>query len=279
MTKQEVSELEEDELTAYEGLANNLLGLLTPEDVDQLVWTLPVDRSAVILLLEHTWALRLAEAVRQAGGVPFTGGMVTSEAPQQVRAELVTKSTLGDFNLVMLELVASGGAICGDTLGYGIGRWWGHQVLNRLGRPSRRRFLSPHLIAQARKYFARRGGWAIFLSRFLLSSVGGEINLLAGANPYPFRCFVLADVSGEIIGAIIPLCLGYWVGASWEAAGDLLDALTLLCLGVCLVVLLAGTLIRTMRHMAHRREEASVNQLIELSAQVQQEQSKVSDKP
>lgn len=91
VTLREVSELEEGELASYEGLAGNLLGLLTPEDVDQLARSLPAETSAVILLLEHTWALRLAEAVRQAGGTLFTGGMVTPEALQQVSRELTAK--------------------------------------------------------------------------------------------------------------------------------------------------------------------------------------------
>lgn len=44
--------------------------------------------SAVILLLEHCWTLDLKEAVLKAGGVLFTGGMVSPEALAQVSAEL-----------------------------------------------------------------------------------------------------------------------------------------------------------------------------------------------
>lgn len=188
-------------------------------------------------------------------------------------------SALGDFNPIVLVLVAAGGSICGDTLGYGIGRWWGHQFLNWLERPSRRRFLSPRLVAQARTAFVRRGGWAIFLSRFLLSSLGGEINLLAGANPFPYRRFLLADASGELLGAIIPLSLGYWFGASWEAAGDLLDSLSLLLLGACTALFLAWMLTRTRRHPARQREGAPVDQPVDHASQAQREQNNLSNKP
>jgi hypothetical protein len=44
----------------------------------------------VIVLLEHTWTLGLADAVRRAGGVLFTGGIVTPEALAQLSAELAT---------------------------------------------------------------------------------------------------------------------------------------------------------------------------------------------
>jgi hypothetical protein len=33
---------------------------------------------------------------------------------------------------------------------------------------------------RSRAYFKLRGGWAVFLSRFLFSALGGVINLLAG---------------------------------------------------------------------------------------------------
>lgn len=88
VTIQELSEFSEDDLHAYEGMMEDLVGLFTTEDVAQLVEQLPASASAVILLLEHTWALDLKDAVSKAGGVLFTGGMVSLEALQQVSAEL-----------------------------------------------------------------------------------------------------------------------------------------------------------------------------------------------
>jgi hypothetical protein len=84
----EVSELSEEELAAYEGLAGDLMGLFTAEDIERLAAEIPPTMSAVIVLLEHTWTIELAEAVRRAGGVLFTGGVVTPEALKQVSAEL-----------------------------------------------------------------------------------------------------------------------------------------------------------------------------------------------
>jgi uncharacterized membrane protein len=85
---QEVSELSKEELAAYEGLAEDLAGLLTAEDIERLAGQIPPGTSAVIALFEHTWTLKLAEAVRRAGGVLFTGGMVTQDALEKVSAEL-----------------------------------------------------------------------------------------------------------------------------------------------------------------------------------------------
>ena len=88
VTVREVSELGDEELAAYDGIAGDLMGLFTAEDVEHLAEEIPPGTSAVVVLLEHTWAIGLTEAVRRAGGMLFTGGLVTPDALAQVRAEL-----------------------------------------------------------------------------------------------------------------------------------------------------------------------------------------------
>ncbi len=84
----EVSELSEEEQQAYANLAQDLTGWLTAEDIARLAGEIPPGASAVVVVLEHRWTLRLAEAVHRASGVLFTGGMVTPEALAQLSAEL-----------------------------------------------------------------------------------------------------------------------------------------------------------------------------------------------
>jgi hypothetical protein len=88
VTVREVSELSDEELQLYGGITEDLMGLFTAEDVEKLAGEIPLDTSAIIVLLEHTWAIGLTEAVRKAGGVLFTGGLVTPDALKQVSAEL-----------------------------------------------------------------------------------------------------------------------------------------------------------------------------------------------
>jgi len=84
----EVSELVEEELAAYGDIAVNLKGLLTAQDLEQLTRQVPPDTSAIVILFEHTWVIGLTEAVRKAGGVVFTGGMVSHDVLAHVSAEL-----------------------------------------------------------------------------------------------------------------------------------------------------------------------------------------------
>jgi len=88
VTVQEVSELSEEEQQSYTALAEDLTGLLTAQDIEHLAGEIPAGSEAVIVLLEHAWTLELAQAVRRAGGVLYTGGMIAPDALAQVSAEL-----------------------------------------------------------------------------------------------------------------------------------------------------------------------------------------------
>ncbi len=88
VTKHEVSELIEKEPKAFGDIASNLKGLLTQHDIEQLTGEIPLNTSALVILLEHIWVLGLTEAIRKGGGVAFVGGMVSHEALALVSAEL-----------------------------------------------------------------------------------------------------------------------------------------------------------------------------------------------
>ncbi len=85
---QEVNELIETEPELYSGIARNLMGLLTAQDLEGLTSQIPPDTSAFIILIEHTWVIGLTEAIRKSGGVVFAGGMVSHEVIAHVSAEL-----------------------------------------------------------------------------------------------------------------------------------------------------------------------------------------------
>ena len=96
VTIREVSELSDEELAAYDGIAGDLMGLFTAEDIERLAEEIPPGTSAVVVLLEHTWATGLTEAVRRAGGMLLTGGLVTPDALTQVSAELAAAKEEND---------------------------------------------------------------------------------------------------------------------------------------------------------------------------------------
>lgn len=154
-------------------------------------------------------------------------------------------AALGNFNFTVLLAVAVSAFVAGDNSGYWIGRSWGSRLLACLER----RLVKPRTVAHSQAYFRRLGGWAIFFSRFLLSALGGEINLLAGAELYPYRRFLLYDIAGETLGALLPLSLGYIFGASWVAVGDILGSFALFLLTLLAVLVLGSQAVRLLVRM------------------------------
>ncbi|MFC8515226.1 DUF1269 domain-containing protein [Streptomyces sp. NPDC057257] len=61
---------------------------LTLEEVRGLAQQLDPGTAAGFVLLEHTWARGLREAIRETGGVPVAEGFLTEEALEAVIAEL-----------------------------------------------------------------------------------------------------------------------------------------------------------------------------------------------
>ena len=88
VTLREMSELIEEAPGKYGDIAGNLMGLLTRQDIDQLTAQIPPDTCAFVILFEHAWVTRFTEAVRQAGGVVFSGGMIPHDVVVQVSQEL-----------------------------------------------------------------------------------------------------------------------------------------------------------------------------------------------
>ncbi len=172
-------------------------------------------------------------------------------------------AALGDFNVYILTLITISASVCGDNVGYLIGRKWGSKALDWFER-SRfgARVLPPRAIARSRLYFQRRGGWAIFLSRFLVAALGGVINLISGSEFYPYRSFLTFDFAGETVGAVIPLALGFAYGASWEAVGDILGTLSLFFIALLIAIVLFVRLLRYLRS-TNQKARASENKKAE----------------
>jgi membrane-associated protein len=169
-------------------------------------------------------------------GAPISGNLLLYAAGAFV--------AFGDFNIFILFPVALSAAVLGDNLGYFVGRWVGTPLLSWLERQKRFQFISPTALARGRAYFRRKTAWAIFISRFFIVALGGPINFLAGIEQYPFRNFLLWDVCGQILGAAIPLGLGYIFAESWEEVAGILGAFSGLFLAFLTAILLTVLLVR-----------------------------------
>jgi membrane protein DedA with SNARE-associated domain len=141
-----------------------------------------------------------------------------------------------------VALIGLGGAVLGDSLSYTAG-WIGRSWLSR-------RFLTPdagrqaasgqrkNAWQQANQAFEKGGGMAVYLTRWLLTSMAIPTNLAAGGCGYRFDRFLLFDVCGEATWIVLFGGLGYWFGSQWELVQQFLSDFSGLALG--LAVLGAG---------------------------------------
>lgn len=181
-----------------------------------------------------------------AAGAPISGSLLLSAAG--------AFAAFGDLNIFILFPLALSAAVLGDNLTYFIGRRVGVPLLAWLARQKRFRWISPRAIERSRAYFQRRTALAIFLTRFLIVALGGPINLLAGLEQYPYKNFLFWDVSGQFLGALISLGLGYFFAESWEDVAGLFGTFS----GLALAVLVTGFLtVIFVRRARQRRQEHS----------------------
>jgi membrane protein DedA with SNARE-associated domain len=182
-------------------------------------------------------------------GLPVLFGVIAIAAagvPMPVTLMLVAAGSfveLGEMKLWQVLVVASSAAVLGDQIGYALGRWGGHNVLERL----RRRKNGEAKIAQARAFAKRWGGAGIFFTRWLVTPLGPWLNLTSGIANYPWGAFLIWDVLGETLWVVIYVLLGKFFSGRVQALLDILGNLSWVIVGLVAAVILAWQLLRSLR--------------------------------
>lgn len=115
----------------------------------------------------------------------------------------------GALHIGVLAAVCFAAAVVGDTMGYAIG----HRVGRHLyARPDSRLFRRKHL-RRAEAFFARHGGKAVVLARFI-PVVRTFTPVVAGAGAMPYRQFVGYNVLGGLLWAVGVALAGYFLGSA-----------------------------------------------------------------
>src|SRR6476646_7612704 len=84
----EIKDLPEEVRDAFAGFSEEVDGLFTAEDIATLTEELPPDNSALIVLFENTWAIKIKEALINAKGVLITQGRIAQEVHADLDDEL-----------------------------------------------------------------------------------------------------------------------------------------------------------------------------------------------
>jgi len=133
-------------------------------------------------------------------------------------------SQQGILDWALTALLGFFGALIGDAISFGLGFYGKHWVDGRFGNSA--------AWISAQRTFEARAGWAIYLTRFLITALAVPTNLIAGGSGIRFRRFMAYDAFGEFTWIFLYGGLGYLFGSEWELVSDFISNFGGLILGV-----------------------------------------------
>ena len=114
----------------------------------------------------------------------------------------------GFFGIVPLTIVCFLAAVSGDSVGYTFGRRVGKRFFTR----ERSFFFNPDNAVRAQNFYAKHGGKAIILARFL-PGIRTLAPILAGVGEMHYPTFLIYNLAGGLLWAVGLTALGYYLGS------------------------------------------------------------------
>ncbi|MEK6192200.1 MAG: DedA family protein [Chloroflexota bacterium] len=142
--------------------------------------------------------------------VPMAGWKIAQSGADPAVVEWLTAQP---WTFIGVMVAATIGAAAGSLAGYLIGAWGGRPLLDRYGRYVH---IHPDDLDRADAWFARYGGWAVFLARFV-PLLRALINYPAGVARMPIGRFLLFSILGSIPWNLALVTAGWVLGENYEA--------------------------------------------------------------
>jgi membrane protein DedA with SNARE-associated domain len=172
------------------------------------------------LIAQYGYLLVFFGVMLESVGIPLPGETILIAAGVMVQQ--------GHLDLGDAILFGILGAVIGDQLGYWVGREGGRPFVLRWGRYA---LVTPERLARAERFFARHGGKAVFLARFVtgLRAFGA---LVAGISRMQWRTFFFYNALGGAVWATAAVMAGYFLGGSVDLVEQWAGRANLLLLGL-----------------------------------------------
>jgi membrane protein DedA with SNARE-associated domain len=187
------------------------------------------------------WAV-LALVLIEDFGIPVPGETVL------IAAAVFAGS--GRMNVFAVALVGFAAAVIGDNVGYGIGRFGGRKLADRLGKYV---FLTPERLDRAEAFFARHGAKIIVIARFVegLRQANG---IIAGIAKMHWLRFLACNALGAALWVATWVSVGYLAGQHIIA---IYNGITKYSLYATLVAVIAIAVWIALRVRKHRRAKSA----------------------
>ena len=196
-------------------IINNLLAAVA--SVDPVTRTL---LSALFIMLETSF---------------LVGLVIPGDTIVVISSTAITNLPEYIFMLVMVIV----GSLTGETIGFFVGKYFGpHIRRSLLGRK-----IGPHRWEQAENYIDRRGGIAVFMSRFL-PVLHSLVPLTVGMTKMKYRTFITWTASACIIWAFVYVTLAAVLKDQYEAFAAQYEWAGFAFIGAIIVFVVAMAIIK-----------------------------------
>jgi membrane protein DedA with SNARE-associated domain len=133
-------------------------------------------------------------------GVPVPG--------QAVFVVAILFAARGELQLLPVAITAWTASVLGGFVGFAIGRFGGHRVLEEYGRYV---WITPERLHKAEHFFSNYGGAVIILARFF-EGLRQIYAILAGSMNISWRYFIACNLAGASLWAAVWIGLLVWFG-------------------------------------------------------------------
>jgi membrane protein DedA with SNARE-associated domain len=148
---------------------------------------------------------------------------------------------------VFLVIAVVIGSLLGESIGFWLGRWIGPHIRHsRVGR-----WIGEEHWVRSERYLQRRGGIAIFLSRFL-PVLHSLVPLTVGMGEFAYRRFIAWTVPACVLWATVYVSVGALVAGSYKELADRVHYAGYLFVGAIVLFLV---IVFVVKKVISRREE------------------------
>ncbi|SKC56345.1 DedA family protein [Plantibacter cousiniae (nom. nud.)] len=176
-----------------------------------------------------------------------TSVLVGLVVPGDTVVIVASTAVVGPVQWISMILVVITGALIGESVGFALGRWFGPRIrASRLGR----RIGERHW-ARAERYLDRRGGIAVFISRFL-PVLHSLIPLTVGMSTMSYRRFISWTLPACVIWSSAYVSVGALAAGSYRELSDRLHWAGYVFVGIIVVF---AVVVLVVKRLLQRSEE------------------------
>jgi membrane-associated protein len=133
----------------------------------------------------------------------------------------------GELRLPLVILLGTAAAVCGESIGFFLGRHFGPALIRRL--PFGRRLV--RVLEDSQEFLQRFGGWTVAIGRYA-TAAGAFIPFTVGASGMSYPRFLLFDVPAIAVWAAGITVFGYYFGQNLAFVDTVLSRFGSIVLGL-----------------------------------------------